>query len=146
MRLAIDANVLVSEALRERGRQLLQNPELDLFIATETRNEAEYEIRRRIDIMTTRGFTTAEQAPQSLDFALGVISTALTTVASARYAPYLEEARKRIPRDPGDAPTVALALALACGIWTSDYDFFGCGVATWTTETIRIQLSGTPGA
>jgi predicted nucleic acid-binding protein len=144
MRLAIDANVLVSEALRERGRELLQNPELNLVIAAEALGEAEYEIQRRVDVMTMRGVITPEQAPRSLDLALGAVSGAVTTVSSGGYVSFLNEARKRIPRDPGDAPTVALALVLGCGIWTNDYDFFGCGVATWTTETILLQLSGTP--
>jgi predicted nucleic acid-binding protein len=39
-------------------------------------------------------------------------------------------------RDPGDAPTLALALTLDCGIWTSDHDFFGCGMPVWSTETL----------
>ena len=41
-----------------------------------------------------------------------------------------------MPRDPKDVPTVALALTFACGIWTGDRDFFGCGVPVWTTETL----------
>lgn len=51
-----------------------------------------------------------------------------------------EGGKRRIPRDPNDAPTVALALALDCGIWTNDNDFFGCGVPVWTTETLLLHL------
>jgi predicted nucleic acid-binding protein len=36
-------------------------------------------------------------------------------------------APRRIPRDPKDWPTVALALAPDAGILTTDYDFLGCG-------------------
>jgi hypothetical protein len=25
-------------------------------------------------------------------------------------------------------------------IWTEDYDFFGCGVATWTCDRVEIYL------
>ena len=32
--------------------------------------------------------------------------------------------------------TVALALVLKAGIWTSEQDFLGCGLPTWTTETL----------
>jgi predicted nucleic acid-binding protein len=39
-------------------------------------------------------------------------------------------------RDPDDWPVLAGAMALACPIWTQDTDFFGVGVATWTTEHI----------
>jgi predicted nucleic acid-binding protein len=49
-------------------------------------------------------------------------------------------ALRRIPRDPDDWPTVALALSLDAHIWTHDGDFLGCGVATWTTDTLLEAL------
>jgi len=145
MRLVIDANVLVSEVLRERGVALLQSPEIDLLIAPEILGEARYEIQRRVGILRTRGVLTPDRASEWLDHALTVVETEVIPVDSNRYAGFLTEARKRIPRDPSDAPTVAVALALDCGIWTNDYDFFGCGVATWTTETILRQLEPSDG-
>lgn len=61
------------------------------------------------------------------------------------YSDHVEQASYRIPRDPSDVPTVALALALGggecrCGIWTNDGDFLGCGVPVWTTETLLAHL------
>lgn len=62
------------------------------------------------------------------------------------YSDFEERAAYRIPRDPDDAPTVALALALngddagRCGIWTNDGDFLGCGIPTWTTEALVAHL------
>jgi predicted nucleic acid-binding protein len=50
-------------------------------------------------------------------------------------------ARRRIPRDPNDWPTVALAIALNAGILTNDCDFLGCGCPTWTVETLRAELA-----
>jgi predicted nucleic acid-binding protein len=51
------------------------------------------------------------------------------------------EARKRLGnRDPEDWPILASALALGCPIWTEDTDFFGCGVATWTSNRVEIFL------
>ena len=32
-------------------------------------------------------------------------------------------------------------LALGCAIWTEDTDFFGCGVATWTTDRVELYLA-----
>ncbi len=50
-------------------------------------------------------------------------------------------ARKRLDRrDADDRPVLASALALDCPIWTEDTDFFGCGVATWTTDRIELYL------
>ena len=44
-------------------------------------------------------------------------------------------------RDPDDWPVLASALALGCRpIWTEDTDFFGCGVATWTTDRVQMFL------
>lgn len=53
----------------------------------------------------------------------------------------LEELAKRhIPRDASDWPTVDLALTLPTDIWTLDPDFLGCGVATWTTDVLLTEL------
>ena len=51
-----------------------------------------------------------------------------------------DEARARSLRDPTDWPVVASALVLSSGIWTNDNDFLGTGIATWTTETVRLWL------
>ena len=34
----------------------------------------------------------------------------------------------------------ATALALGCPVWTEDADFFGTGIASWTTSRIEIFL------
>jgi predicted nucleic acid-binding protein len=44
------------------------------------------------------------------------------------------------PRDPDDWPVLACALLLNCPIWTEDRDFFGTGVATWTTALIELYF------
>lgn len=75
-----------------------------------------------------------------LDEALAAIAHRVTQVPAVVYALSMEEARKRVSRDPRDAPTVALALSLDCGIWTGDQDFFGCGVPVWTTQTLQRHL------
>jgi predicted nucleic acid-binding protein len=57
------------------------------------------------------------------------------------YGQHETEARKRFgPRDPDDWPILASALALGCPIWTEDTDFFGCGVAIWTSNNVEIFL------
>ena len=57
------------------------------------------------------------------------------------YGKFEVEARERLARrDPEDWPMLAAALALGCPIWTEDTDFFGCGVATWTSDRVRMFL------
>jgi predicted nucleic acid-binding protein len=71
---------------------------------------------------------------------MGVVSTHITQTPEALYDRYEAIARSRIPRDPDDWHTVALVIATEADIWTNDADFLGCGVATWTTDTILAHL------
>jgi len=53
-------------------------------------------------------------------------------------------ARRRMPHDLTDWPTIAVALGLDAAIWTEDRHFHGCGVACWTTETLTRELAALP--
>jgi predicted nucleic acid-binding protein len=141
MRLAVDASTLVAEVLRARGRRLLLHPRLELYVAADTWGEAGHELRKRVALLAHHRRLEPAAAAQLLDEALAAVTARATIVPTAAYATYLEAARRRVPRDPRDAPTVALALAMGCGIWTSDYDFFGCGLPVWVTETLLAHLS-----
>jgi predicted nucleic acid-binding protein len=58
------------------------------------------------------------------------------------YGLFENEARQRLRgRDENDWPVLATALGLACAVWTEDADFFGIGVATWTTNRVEIFLN-----
>jgi predicted nucleic acid-binding protein len=46
--------------------------------------------------------------------------------------------------DEEDWPVLACALGLECAIWTEDRDFFGAGVATWTSARVEIYLRSAP--
>lgn len=140
MRLVVDASVLVAEVLRVRGRELLTHPTLDLAVPEETWGETEHELRKRVALLAERGIFPPVRATQVLEEALATVAARATLVSPDVYADRMEEARRRIPRDPHDASVVALALALNCGIWTGDRDFFGCGVAVWITETLLAHL------
>ena len=59
----------------------------------------------------------------------------------ALYVGVEKAARERIElRDPDDWPVVAVALLLKLPIWTEDQDFFGTGIATWTTDRVELYL------
>lgn len=146
MRLVVDASTLVAEVLRARGRRLLAHPALDLVVAADAWNETEHELRQRVALLVDRGYLAAGPATQLLDEALATIAARATLVPQDVYTDRMVEARRRIPRDPQDAPMVALALVLDCGIWTGDHDFFGCGVPVWTTETLQLYLETQAGA
>lgn len=60
------------------------------------------------------------------------------------YEIYEVIARGRIaPRDVEDWPVVAASLLMACPIGMENQDFFGSGVATWTTNKIEPYLRDT---
>ncbi|NEQ36764.1 MAG: nucleotide-binding protein, PIN domain-containing protein [Okeania sp. SIO3I5] len=141
MRLVVDTNVLVAELLRKRGRALINSQSLELFLAEKMKNEAQYELQKRVSIRVNKGNLTPEQGQFQLEVALGLINNRITTVPLSYYQSFEAEARKRIPRDPNDWETVALALTLSAAIWTEDYDFFGCGCPTWTTQTLLLQIN-----
>ncbi len=140
MRLVVDTNILVAELLRNRGVDLMESQSLELFLAEKMKNEAQYELQKRMSIIVNKTNLTPEQGEFQLEVALGIIDRKIVTVPLSDYQSFEAEARKRIPRDPNDWETVALALALSSAIWTEDYDFFGCGCPTWTTQTLLPQI------
>jgi predicted nucleic acid-binding protein len=74
----------------------------------------------------------------SLELVAGLVQA----IEPETYEPYEALARERIARrDEDDWPILASALALGCPIWTEDTDFFGCGVATWTTDRVELYLA-----
>ena len=73
---------------------------------------------------------------------LDLLQALVQTVAAETYASFESIARERLDRrDEDDWPVLAAALAFGCPIWTEDTDFFGCGVATWTTDRVELFLA-----
>ena len=140
MRLVVDANILVGELLRVKGRALVADARLELFVAARAWEEARHELRKRVDVIAERGQLSGGTATELLDVAAALAERRTTILSEAEYGVFREEALARIPDDPDDWPTVALALALEADIWTQDRDFLGCGVATWTSATLRARL------
>lgn len=141
LRLVTDASMLVAEILRRTGRVRLAHAELDLFVPEYTLDEAWHELPKRIEHLARHRSMTPAQRQNALRDAATAVDENVTVVPMSVYLPYESEARWRIARDPRDWPTVALALALGVGIWTEDSDFLGCGIATWTTSTLKHLLA-----
>jgi predicted nucleic acid-binding protein len=58
------------------------------------------------------------------------------------YEKYRVAAQARIARrDADDWPAIACALVLDCPVWTEDRDFFGTGIAVWTTDRVELYLA-----
>jgi len=140
MTLIIDANILIAELLRQRGRELLRNPQLIIYASEKVVDETNHEIQKRISRMITTGKLSIETGTDLTKAASQPLKTFIINVPQIEYA-YLEiEAKERIPRDPDDWHTVALAIHLESAIWTQDNDFLGCGCPCWTTDTLISHL------
>lgn len=141
MRLVVDANILVAELIRGRGRKLISRPELELYMAEKAWSETTYELNKRIEKMIDRGVFSPSVGKNLLFDAIALAEARVAIVPHEVYSDYETVARNRIPRDPNDWFTVALGLALGAAIWTLDNDFLGCGIATWTTDTLLTHLN-----
>jgi len=131
--LVLDANILVRAVLGNRVRQIIETytGSVSFFIPEAAYREAEEHVAT---LVLQRG----GDSQKALRF-LGALASAVELIAAEVYGEFETEARERLAkRDPEDWPILASALALGCPIWTEDTDFFGCGVATWTSD--RVQM------
>jgi predicted nucleic acid-binding protein len=141
MLLAVDASVLVAEFLRVRGRELFADLRLRPVVTEEQWDEFQHELERRLSVIVRQHQLDAQQATLLREPIERLIARNVIEVIPRHDYDALEEiARRRVPRDPGDWPVVALAIALNAGILTEDHDFLGCGCPTWTVETLRSEL------
>jgi predicted nucleic acid-binding protein len=133
-RLVLDANILIRACLGIRVRDLIAAyaSEVDFFVAEANGAEAESYLS---ELAHRRGIN-----PQVCRDAFESLMEVVQVVDSSLIASRRQEAIERI-RDSADWHALALALQLECAIWTEDQDFFGTGVATWTTSTIERYLS-----
>jgi predicted nucleic acid-binding protein len=131
----LDANILIRAVLGRRVREILEAHFTRVrFFAPDA---AFAEAREHLpEIFRKRGIKP-EAAVAVLDELLVLIGC----IDAEIYGPFEASARQRLQkRDEDDWPVLATALALECPIWTEDADFFGAGVATWTTDRVELLL------
>jgi len=137
-RLVIDANILIRACLGVRARALIAEfvDRVDFFVAESNAAEAAAYIS---DLARQKNLDA-----QICNEALASLMCVLQLVEDAVLVDARDEALARV-RDADDWPALALAMRLECAIWTEDQDFFGTGVATWTTNTVELYLKSLSG-
>jgi predicted nucleic acid-binding protein len=134
--LVLDANILIRAILGHRVRELLDSYSLRgiRFFAPDIAFDDAHRYLPH--------FAKKRNKPQTdLTAALEYLNCLIEPVTPEPYGVFETEARQRLRgRDESDWPVLASALALACSIWTEDADFFGTGVAVWTTNRVEIFL------
>lgn len=135
--LVVDANILVRAVLGTRVRQVIETyaGSVSFFVPETAYSEAE----EHLTTLVVRRGGHPEKALALLRSLGGLVDL----IGAEVYGAFEMEARERLgPRDPEDWPILASALALGCPIWTEDTDFFGCGVATWTSNRVQMVREG----
>jgi predicted nucleic acid-binding protein len=133
-KIVLDANILIRAVLGQNVRRILRkHQEKAGFYAAEACFREVHEhlpalLERRNELKT--GLAILDQVLQIVQ-----------PVPRGAYERYEKAACERmVLRDPNDWPTVATAMLLHCPIWTEDQDFFGSGVAIWTTDRVELYL------
>jgi predicted nucleic acid-binding protein len=134
--LVLDANILIRAVLGSRVPGLLCKYAGQVeFMAPDVVFE---EAREHLPEILAARQIPAAPAMETLDRLMRLVRP----VDAETYSAFEGVARERIDkRDEDDWPVLAAALVLGCPIWTEDTDFFGCGVATWTTDRVELYLA-----
>jgi len=138
--LAVDANVLVAHLPRRDGRALIGDTRLRLLIAEYTFAEFRHHVARRIADRRQAGDLTEAEADRLRAVSIEAAEAHTLRVPVALYAHREAEARDRVPDDPDDWHTAAVALAFRTAIWSEDRHFWGGGIAVWGTARLRVHL------
>lgn len=136
--IVLDANILIRCVLGERVPALLAaHVAVADFLAPDAAFD---EARRNLPMILRKRGDDGAGAVAALA-TLHDMTEIVRPVPLASYAPMRGPALARIgQRDPDDWPVLACALQLNCPIWTEDQDFFGVGVATWTTALVALYF------
>lgn len=131
--IVLDANILIRAVLGRRVRELiLENADTVKFFAPSV---AYTDARKYLPALLEKRGVKGTAALAVLDS----LATVVQSVDEELYGGMQVQALQRIAmRDADDWPVLACAMSMGCPVWTEDADFFGTGVATWTTD--RIQL------
>jgi predicted nucleic acid-binding protein len=134
--IVLDANILIRAVLGKHVRKLILDHAATVnFFSPDV---AYADARKYLPpLLNKRGFDV-DVAMQALDCLEGVVQP----INIDFYRGMQQQALQRIAvRDADDWPILACAMMLGCPVWTEDADFFGCGVATWTSDRIALYFA-----
>lgn len=134
--IVLDANILIRAVLGRRVRELIFNNVATVkFFAPDV---AYADARKYLPALLKKRGVDSNVLMLVLDRLEGVVQS----IDAELYEGMQQQALKRIAvRDEDDWPVLACAMTLGCPVWTEDKDFFGTGVATWTSDRIALYLA-----
>ena len=135
--IVLDANILIRAVLGKRVRELIvSNAGTVQFFAPDV---AYADARKYLPALLEKRGVNSESALTVLDALESVVQPLELGVYSGLQAAALQRIAMR---DADDWPVLACAMTIACPVWTEDADFFGTGIATWTTDRVELYLAG----
>lgn len=133
--IVLDSNILIRAVLGKRVRELIVEHASSIrFFAPDI---AYADARKYLPPLLEKRGVRAEAAMRVLDGLAAIVHAIDADV----YLGMKQQALERIERrDADDWPILACAMTLGCPVWTEDTDFFGTGVATWTTDRVALYF------
>ena len=132
MRLAADANVLLSAVVGGRAKLVLDHAGVEEVVTA------------RVTFQEVQEYSLHLAAKKRLSLDLALLALAalpVTILEREAYAGSLPQAQRRIgKRDPDDVDLLALALHLGLPVWSNDSDFEDAGVEWYTTAQLLARL------
>ena len=135
--IVLDANILIRAVLGRRVRELIvENADVVQFFAPDV---AYADARKYLPSLLEKRGVKSEPAMAVLD----ALESIVRPLELGVYEGLKTQALQRIAiRDADDWPVLACAMTIGCPVWTEDADFFGTGVATWTSDRVELYLAG----
>lgn len=136
-RIILDANILIRAVLGIKVGALLENYSSQVSFFTPASCFAE--AKKYVPALVSKGGKKLDNG--FIEESFSRLTIIVKPIEEAVYSEFKDLAMARISvRDPHDWPLVALSLFLECPLWTEDNDFFGTGIAVWSTRNIEIFL------
>ena len=134
--IVLDANILIRAVLGKRVLELIyKNAATVKFF---TPDVAYRDARLYLPALLAKRGVKGDAALK----VLASLEIIVQSIDVELYEGMQQQALQRIAaRDADDWPVLACAMTLGCPVWTEDTDFFGTGVATWTSDRIALYFS-----
>jgi predicted nucleic acid-binding protein len=135
--IVLDANILIRAVLGKRVRELIvDNADAVQFFAPDV---AYADARKYLPGLLEKRGVKSEPVMAVLDS----LESIVWLLELGVYEDLKTQALQRIAmRDADDWPVLACAMTIGCPVWTEEADFFGTGIATWTSDRVELYLAG----
>jgi len=134
--LVIDAAVLVAAARGRSSGAMLEAARAAVLVTTD---RVVHEARRRVELGLKRPDLLAIIDALAAELTIVPVAALTSILASSEVA-----LRDAVPSRNGstrDAHVLALAWSVEADVWTTDRDFAGTGIATWSTPNLMRALA-----